>query len=286
LSAPRKPEGSPMADIDDAVRVFGDFYKYREFPAAFDKQAWNRLEDTLVKEEVWFPAPGTLNDPYDCSPHIDTLGTPEEVRQKAEDLLVEIQRGRGDVITPAIRRRPSFQQAVSELVEGLRVRNYRLRTLLEVIDQNTGVYCMSRRNNSILQWSYYGGGHSGLCLEFSVSKASKPPFDQVVAVEYVNDRVSFDLFDVIGPNNRNVLWPMVRKKFRDWDHEEEVRAFVPTPGLRKFVPHALTGIVFGTKTTDANKAWVQERIDKGGIKVKYYQAIQSFTHFELEVRPA
>ena len=77
-----------------------------------------------------------------------------------------------------------------------------------------------------------------------------------------------------------------RRARRDWDHEEEVRAFVPTPGLRKFVPDALTGIVFGTKTTDANKAWVQERIEKGGLKVKYYQAIQSFTHFELEVRPA
>lgn len=274
-----------MTDIDHDVRVFGTFYKYREFPATGDAQAWSRLETTLLKREIFFPSPTDLNDPFDCSPRIDLGGDPDHIRRKAADLLAEIAGNRGVRITPSDRKSKKFEREVSNLVEQLRSEQFRGQALADSVGKKTGIYCMSKKNDSILQWSYYGGGHGGVCLEFTVPQNAPAPFDQVVPIEYVSDRQSVDLFDVIDRKDRGFLWQMVRRKYRDWDHEQEVRAFAPAPGLRIFAPEFLTGIIFGSRACGDHIQWTREHVEKGGLKVNYFRAVQSYSHFALDIQP-
>jgi hypothetical protein len=103
----------------------------------------------------------------------------------------------------------------------------------------------------------------------------------VAEVEYVADRDSVDIFEL--SQNRDFLWRMVRRKYKDWNHEHEVRAFTDKPGLKRFAPKFLTGVVFGAKTTDENKQWLRDQLASSEIKVRYYQASRSFTHFELSI---
>lgn len=267
-------------------RVHGTFYKYRVYPEKDDEAGWARLEGMLTNSELFFPSPGTLNDPFDCYPRIELRGEPDEIRKNAAALIQEVLERQGKKLSIAQLRSAEFERDVSSLIGKMRTPEYRNEKLFEVLDKATGVYCMCRRNDSILQWAYYGAGHCGFCLEFTIPEGAEPPFDYVAEVEYVPDRESVDIFELSEPQNRDFLWRMVRKKYKDWNHEREVRAFTDKPGLKRFAPKFLTGVVFGAKTTDDNKQWLRDQLAKSDIKVCYYQASRSFTHFELRIDAA
>jgi hypothetical protein len=40
------------------------------------------------------------------------------------------------------------------------------------ITQNSRAVCFSQRKDNLLMWSHYGGGHNGICLEFSLKKTA------------------------------------------------------------------------------------------------------------------
>ena len=265
-----------MKEADKGRRVHGAFYKYRAFPQETDEEGWKRLENILTKLEAFFPAPSTLNDPFDCYPRIELHGEPQEVRAKAASLVAEQIRQHGIQLSSE-----AFEQTVSDLVANIQKPEHRNEELFKAVNAGTGVYCMCRRNDSILQWAYYGGDHQGFCLEFTIPQAAKAPFEYVAAVEYVVDRESIDFFDLDG--NRDFLWRMVRRKFKEWDHEHEVRAFTTQPGLKRFAAELLTGIVFGAKTSGEHKAWVRAQVAKSGAPPRYYQASSTFTHFKLTI---
>jgi hypothetical protein len=272
-----------VIDTGESVRVHGTFFKYRAFPDKSDTGRWNQLEAVLTNLEGYFAGPSTLNDPFDCYPRVGLHGEPEEIRRKTTAFLLEDAARRGRCLTEADQRGDDFQQCVSEQIEQFKDERFRTEHLFNAINAHTGIFCMSRCPDSILQWGYYGGGHAGFCLQFSIPQGAAPPFDQVVGIEYVPDRQSIDLFDLIGPNSQDFLWRMVRRKFDRWKHEEEVRAFLPKPGLRQFAAEFLTGIIFGAKASDDKQRWVRERLAKSAPHVRYYRAVPSFTHFELKV---
>jgi len=119
-----------MVILTDAdIRVSGAFYKHRAFPAKEDKCGWQRLEDMLVKREVFFAAPSTLNDPFDCYPRIELLGNSNDIRRKAADLLAGVLAGRGVEVTVAYRSSTEFEQNVSDLIEDLQKPEFRNKQL-------------------------------------------------------------------------------------------------------------------------------------------------------------
>jgi hypothetical protein len=274
-----------MADTDESVRVSGLFYKYREFPADCDKEGWERLELMLRDRQIYFSSPKQLNDPFDCFPHVTLDCSTAEARRKSEEYIAEgVEQRDGVKVTEKHRRDPGFQRAVSELMADITSERARTDKLYDQIAAHTGVYCMSKQGDSILQWSYYAKGHSGFCLEFNIPPKAAPPFDMVVGMEYVQDRRSVDVFDLISKNNKAYLWPLVRRKLDRWQHEEEVRAFVTRSGLTRFSPGMLTGVIFGTKTAEPHKEWLQRTLEQGGMRVRYYQLERSYSHFQLDRR--
>lgn len=268
-----------------SVRVSGLFYKYREFPSDCDKDSWKRLEFMLTDRQIYFSSPKQLNDPFDCFPYVTLKYNTADARRKSEDYIAEgVEQRDGIKVTEKHRRDPAFQRAVSELMKDITSEKARTDKLYDQIAAHTGVYCMSKRGDSILQWSYYAKGHSGFCLEFTILPNAAPPFDMVVGIQYVDDRESVDVFDLISGNNKDYLWPLVRRKLDRWQHEEEVRAFVTRSGVTRFAPEALTGVIFGTKTADSHKQWVRQAIEQGGMRVRYYQLERSYSHFQLARR--
>lgn len=171
-----------------ATQLVGVFYKYRRFPGPRDRAAWKRLEDLFVRRELHFPSPGTLNDPFDCYPRLGLTASKSGLKQKATALYVS-ERVRVDGKThEEILASKDLRTGVDNVIRNLRSPAVRLSALSNAIDSCTGIYCMSRRPDSILQWSYYGGDHAGFCLEFTVPRHPKPPFDHVMAVTYVSRR--------------------------------------------------------------------------------------------------
>ncbi len=274
-----------MTDTDESVRVSGVFYKYREFPLDCDELGWKRLELMLSDRQIYFASPKQLNDPFDCFPHVTLEGSTAEIQQKCENYVAEMVEERDRIrVTERHRADPGFQAAVDHLVQDITNQRARSGKLYDQIDKHTGVYCMSTCADSILQWSYYASGHTGFALEFTIPSNSAPPFDMVVGVEYVADRQGVEVFDLLSKNNKSYLWQLVRRKLDRWQHEGEVRAFVTRSGVARFTPDALTSVIFGTKTSPAHKSWIKNTLKQAGLSVRYLQAEQSYSHFQLTLR--
>ena len=167
-----KSNSGRQPDPDALVRVWGVFYKYREFPADCDTDRWAWLDNVFLRNEIYFAAPSSLNDPFDCYPRIELPDDPAKTRNLAQKMVLEVLATRGIQLTAAQIRRDDFQRELTSTLAALRSPSFRNETLFNTIDSATGIFCMSNNNDNILQWSYYGGGHSGFCLEFNVPETA------------------------------------------------------------------------------------------------------------------
>lgn len=97
------------------------------------------------------------------------------------------------------------------------------------------VCCFSGRPDSYQMWSYYTGGHKGLCLELEMSQYAR----QIVRIEYVDDITML-----------SSKTPIERLSFKhfNWRHEDEYRLIIPNDSQRKFLPVQIESVLIGAGT--------------------------------------
>jgi hypothetical protein len=88
-------------------------------------------------------------------------------------------------------------------------------------------------------WSHYAKGHTGCCIEISVT--SKKEDLQVRKIEYQNNEVR------LNENNLDV-YKVLSVKSPLWEYEDEIRYFrQENNGKRPFLKVKIYRIIFGTK---------------------------------------
>lgn len=124
---------------------------------------------------------------------------------------------------------------------------------------NTMVCSLSKVNNSILMWSYYGN-HSGVCIGIDIDKVKQnlQGHIQLLNVELLELQVQYkniiekpDIFR----DYREMIIYQLSTKADEWKHEQEVRLVLSDPissstsvPLRKdeiYVNHSISRIVIG-----------------------------------------
>ncbi|MDB5435478.1 MAG: hypothetical protein JWR47_1735, partial [Phenylobacterium sp.] len=110
--------------------------------------------------------------------------------------------------------------ALPDKVMRARVLNWRRQ-----LAQRNGLLCFSRAWSSPLLWSHYGERHRGMCLGFDI------PDTLVHSVRYVAARGSAKLLaridaDEAGDIAAEAMQDLLFMKFKGWEYEDEVRAFV------------------------------------------------------------
>ena len=94
-----------------------------------------------------------------------------------------------------------------------------------------GILCLTEIPDSILMWSHYSSGHTGIALGIEI-----PPHWKMLKVKYsnTNTRVSIRLVwpeDPIGTEETSL--ELVRTKSKHWAYEEEWRALSPLEKLQQ-----------------------------------------------------
>jgi hypothetical protein len=227
--------------------------------------------------EVWFASPSHLNDPFECRPWFSFNGTSVDVAEA----LAKILRRKNPYLTPE----SAMALAVSIVLEGRhkdpktweRHRN----EVIAMLGQHIGLFCMSEKRDSILMWSHYGNDHQGYCLEFE-AKDTTPVFGAAQQVIYSGDYPQIDFFST--PNNEQVD-KIFLTKYSDWSYEREWRIVKHEkgPGSHPYPPEMLTGIIFGIRMPDADKARIRIWAAQRGAPVKFYQAARSEDSFRVDV---
>jgi len=186
-----------------------------------------------------------LNDPSELLPNV----IPEDVTRSLERLRktgysdedMHHLRGQGKLLQ---RLAPDFQainvpKTKSEATAIVRSAFYNnlplLKRLLEEtaeeISSKVGLFCLTKRNDSLPMWAHYAANANGLVVEFRDLSSAFPGDDTgilftPIPVRYERERlgVTFD------PSSHESLF---FAKFADWSYEQEVRVVVPLAACRE-----------------------------------------------------
>ena len=211
------------------------FFKYRHLRG---KQARKLLKKYILKREVWFASPRTLNDPLDCLPSVTTGGKYDHDRTSA---------------------------------------------FFNVLDERTGVFSTSLNPTSVLQWSYYADGHTGVCFGINMRHEKAGRYQ----VKYSNERVKFtsEKLESLPPNEfEEQLIEAVTTKGKIWSHEQEYRFLKKGSGVKNFPAENLVSLYVGCNAQLEDIDWLAATIKRSNINPQI-ALMKRLDNFSLEIDP-
>lgn len=258
-------------------------YKYRSLRSPCE---WRRLLRIITDNTIYYAAPASFNDPFDCKiPPVDSF-EPSFVRYLMAARKAVSDRDHDDVYDKFVAMRARTRAELDELSADLNPAEQReFRAIEAGIQQRvdeTGVLSFSAVCDSTLMWSHYADNHRGVCLIFSLEKW---PVMQAALypVEYPVARLS-PQFDRRSFDDGQLFRAAALTKDRGWKYEQEWRVSGKAPGEFPFPPDALAGIIFGCMTTDADKARITHAV-AGRTHIALLQAKMKKREFGLDILP-
>jgi hypothetical protein len=158
--------------------------------------------------------------------------------------------------------------------------------------------CLAASRESTLMWSYYSGGHTGICVHFD---ATKPPITNAERVNYSEQYPALPLLiDEVDPSELRKLTLLTKSHV--WEHECEYRlinmpiTFPPEKPIRALDglfrwkssqlavidPSFIVGVTAGASMRDTEIENILRICYDRPIKIPVYQAKCKQDRFELE----
>lgn len=226
--------------------------------------------ESLKNDYFYAPHPSKLNDP--CENLFDAVGIEQTLAQLAS-------------MSPI---------STKMLSEGF-------LTLFTHIQENVGIYSLSKIVLDELLWAYYANSHIGFCIEYDLEKLGEltkiaGSFD--VLYEQSIPKITFD--KLVGAQNDviKILELTSGTKSKRWQHEDEIRVIMDCFGKVEYDFRAVKAIYFGLRMPktqqDLDKSneslpdylslVCQEQVIQAlkGRGVKYYQMILKPKSYEFD----
>ena len=244
-------------------------YKYYAFN--------ERSISVMVKNVIYFAHADQFNDPFDCRIRLDYGG-------RVEDWKVYLGR----------RLREYYPTLTTAQIETMIDQKFHEGQLpdekyFEDLEEDTRRHLLSKNSilslsadpGQILMWSHYAGAHQGCCLQFSTKQAV---FNRARRVHYPRSYPNVRFLDCVD-NDAKFVKTMLLMKSKLWKYEREWRIIGGEPGLYKYSPVALTGIIFGFRMNPEHKDLIGRLVEKRNPPVQRYQAIPWKREFKMQIVP-
>jgi len=226
--------------------------------------------ESLEQDYFYAPHPSKLNDP--CENLFDVAGIEQTLAQLA-----------------------SMSSVSTKLL------SESFFTLFTQIQENVGIYSLSKTVLDELLWAYYANSHTGFCIEYDLEKLGEltkiaGSFD--VLYERCIPQLTFG--DLIGVQSDviKILQLTSGSKSKRWQHENEIRVIMDYFGKVEYDFRAVKAIYFGLrmpkkwqdlhedneKLPDHLSQVCQEQVMQAlkGRGVKYYQMILKPNSYEFD----
>ncbi|MDQ0042328.1 DUF2971 domain-containing protein [Variovorax boronicumulans] len=252
------------------------FYKYRSMRS--DAVRW--VEQIVLQNELYFARALDFNDPFDLRP---TLSFEASHETRVNDFM-RLVRERKPELSPA-QTNAMAQELVSAAFSPA---NFNETTsamhtqITKMLTEQVGVFCVSSKRDDILMWSHYADSHSGVCLEFDEECPLMMQAQEVIYSElrrpinrYIDDYTA-------------MAEKALQTKSSHWEYEAEWRSLRldDGPGVVKFLPEHLTGIIIGDRASQSTIDKVNEWTLKRPTPWTVSRASVSKDRFALEIAPA
>ncbi|WP_175497899.1 DUF2971 domain-containing protein [Dokdonella immobilis] len=209
-------------------------------PKVDDSAGWQRLEDIVVRNQLWMASADSLNDPFDFSIHYKMSEKGAALRRSVEHYF------RRENNIGSARARTLVR---SDLIANPKLLERLLRNAHERFLRQLGVCSFSADPRVSRLWSHYSNDHSGICIQFDPSRDPRCFVLHRMTYSKEPKRVIESLDQLDHDTNLRLLM----EKEEQWKDEREWRAVeIGNANIQRgFRPDALTGIILGLRCRDA-----------------------------------
>lgn len=297
----------PLDETEKTSQAYKDgirtLYKYMSYPidgtSSIDKtECRRRVEALLQNGELYFANARELNDPFEVSPHMRFPSiSPVELTKSVLDSFNR----NAQTFRLNEEEIQDYKKVLSEEIQSGAF-PHRMTTLWcetrERIRSNNPMCCFSAEKDSTLMWSYYSGGHTGICVHFD---ATKSPINGAERVIYSKEYPILP-FPLDADNLDILLTRILLTKSLVWNHEREYRLInilmTPPSDKPKHIlddlfkwktsqlavidPQFIVGVTVGASMQDAEIENILRICHDRLIKIPVYQAKCQQDRFDLD----
>lgn len=233
--------------------------------------------------QIWFPKPSGLNDPFDCQIKIkmdkeyytnldlyaDAVGRSQDVNRiiksgkkhgKSDEKIIKEIEGRMAMLSCG----------------GLKKILEKHKKAVEYASANIGVLSLSETPDNLLMWAYYAKYHQGYCLEFSTQEENPLTkknylnnLQYTQRVNYDNEYPTYKTLNIMDADKNDLAQRLLLHKSEEWKHENEWRVLIHDGGKSMPYPSKLTSVILGCNMTDKAKDAVKDAVHRAEVNLGY-----------------
>jgi hypothetical protein len=237
-----------------------------------------RARQLIVDSVLYFAPPSAFNDPFDCRipPHFD--GPEADLRRRWELF--------GERHGIPIDERAQHVGRMLQLHRTPEGRSHMLQQYYKLLD-TYGLACFATTPTSMLMWSYYGAGHTGLAVRFRTDLRFLQRIEGTwlpLPVAYADEMPAVSWSD---GDRLNFVRSTLGTKAAAWKHEEEWRLVrVGANGPLALPAGMIDGVTLGLRTPPALEALVREWIQQSGRDIELSRIVPAAGTFTLDLEAA
>ncbi|NKB47359.1 MAG: DUF2971 domain-containing protein [Legionellales bacterium] len=236
--------------------------------------------NNLKESQIYFKCPSEFNDPYDCAIWDESIDRSLDASNKFRIKIQKLIAKECDILEEDVSEN-EIEKYYPEFLDNL---------LKKIQDEHkVGCSCFSEKNDHILMWAHYSGGHTGFCLEFDTSS---PPFvdrnkePKVYRVNYEESFPKIKVDDLLcsSPEKKDEAYlKLLTTKYLDWKYEKEWRVFLGDVNKpHKYPVKALKAVYFGTKITEDNLKKICLILRRNNRNILFFKMKKIEGKFKLE----
>ena len=224
--------------------------------------------------QIWFPKPSGLNDPFECQIkikmdkeyytnldlYVDAIGKSQDVKR-----IVKSGKKKGKSDEKIIRKIESRMAMLP--CGGLKKILEKHKYAVKYASANLGVLSLSETPDNLLMWAYYAKYHQGYCLEFSTQDENPLTKENYLnnsqytqKVNYNNEYPTYKTLNIMDANKDDLAKKLLFHKSEEWQHEKEWRVLVHDGGKSFPYPSKLTAVILGNCMTEEAKKALKDAV--------------------------
>lgn len=245
----------------------------------------NKYKSLLTDAIIWFAAPESFNDPFDCRiPVRDDLENKENRRKELKKLFTQNEpnsnvdqiNNQVEIVVHKYSNKQSYEQSLEDKDD--------------LINQRIGIFSLAGDYRNILLWGHYADGHRGFCIEYDLD-ILKEYFkgqhrEKQISVIYYPVEYHSNLPVVIRSQliEDELFTKQFTTKYKDWRYEKEHRFFANnSPNTSWPIPfEAISSVFLGCMMDDTSIESIRESMSKMPHKPNLIKAVRSLYSYELQ----
>jgi hypothetical protein len=239
-------------------------FKYK----SLDKDSIEYTERVFTHNELYFPKPSELNDPFECKPGVTVEGSTKEEMKKYFDGLLQ----GGQPQMNRTQRRTAISDYLKELSGNSIHKEVALlfKNVINKIVESAGVCSFSEKWDDLLMWSHYADSHRGICIRFKAS-SSTTFFGKAQKVSYQEEH---PIIHMINDKDKDKACKSILVKADSWSYEHEWRIVEHEegPGPHRFPTGLLDAVILGVNIREEHRKKIISWIHKSPHSPSIYQA--------------